>query len=186
MDFSRNANITLIDFVSGDDKAWHTLVSTYSGWLFSISLRILRNPDDAEDVLQEAFIKAYRGRHQLRDINRLGGWLRTICVRLCVKGFRKRQETSFDDIEAFLPASGNSPHGVVAARQELETVLKGMNHLSGRERACLTLLIFEDMHYREIAGSLGISHGAVRRYISNARSRLHALLDPDIEKEVEI
>ena len=163
--------------IGGDEAAWQEIVSTNSQWLYALSLRLLGHPDDAEDAVQECFLQAFRARRQLKDLKTLHGWLRTICVRLCMRKRKKQTPVTAPDLDAFLPAEqSQAPDRITAARQEMAATLKGLDSLSPRERCCLVLFIFEELSIDEIAETLGVSLGAVKRYIHDARKALRGIM----------
>jgi RNA polymerase sigma-70 factor (ECF subfamily) len=164
-------------FQQGDEDAWREIVEANSPWLFALSLRMLGHADDAEDVVQECFLRAFRARRQLANFDSLRGWLRTTCARLCLRRPRKSPSVSLDDVAAFVPSEKDiSPDRIAAAEEEIRTVLDGLSRLSPRRRGCLVLAVFEDLSIREISATMGISSGSVKRYIFEARSALRQLL----------
>jgi RNA polymerase sigma-70 factor (ECF subfamily) len=157
---------------------WGEVVNSNSQWLYDLSLRIIGRPAEAEDVVQETFLRAFRFRTQLRDFERLRGWLKQICVRLCLRCRRNPQsELSLDQVEAFLPAPASQrPDSSCTAKGELELVLQAMDSLTPRQRTCLVLAVFEGHSGAGIAEMLGLSLGAVKRYIHEARRELERQL----------
>ena len=177
MDFSGELAKNLYDFQDGDENTWQRIIEENSQWLYAICLRFVKNPDESEDIVQDTFILAFRSRKQLKDINKLRGWLRKICVRLCLRKSKKVETVSIDDVEAFLPGgNADSPDKIISSKEELEKVLKGLARLSPRQRACITLSVFEELSMDEIAETLEISSGAVKRYIYEARQSLRQII----------
>lgn len=168
-------------FQDGDEAEWRDVVAAHSPWLYVRLLRMTGSPAEAEDALQEALIQAFRKRHQLREWAALPGWLGSIASRLCLRRLKRRRfDVSLESVEAFLPQSAEAgPERRAAAREELERVLLAMQRLSPRQRACLTLAVFEDMKGEDIAAALGLGHGAVRRYIHEARENLRRHLQSE-------
>jgi RNA polymerase sigma-70 factor (ECF subfamily) len=166
----------LLAFQQGDEDVWQEIVSGNSRWLFALSLRMLGHADDAEDIVQECFLRAFRARRQLANFDSLCGWLRTTCARLCLRRPRKSPDVSLDDVAAFVPSEEILPDRIAAAEEEIRSVLEGLSRLSPRQRGCLVLAIFEDLSIKEISEAMGISSGSVKRYIFEARSALRHLL----------
>jgi RNA polymerase sigma factor (sigma-70 family) len=163
--------------IDGNEAAWQQIVSTNSQWLYALSLRLLGHPDDAEDAVQECFLQAFRARRQLKNLKTFRGWLRTICVRLCMRKRKKQRPFAAPDPDAFLPAEQSlSPDRIAAARQEIAAALEALDSLPPRQRSCLVLFIFEELSMDEIAETLGVSQGAVKRYIHDARKSLRRFM----------
>jgi RNA polymerase sigma-70 factor (ECF subfamily) len=177
MEYSESSVEKLNFFQDGDESLWQLIIAEYSQWLYNLSLRIVRHSNDAEDIVQETFLQAFRARKQLKDFNSLQGWLRQICLRLCLRKSRFSKTVSLQEVEAFLPDDKSaSTTESAASKEELGMVLDGLSKLSQRQRACLTLSVFEDLSIEEISQSLGISNGAVKRYIYEARQTLQKFL----------
>jgi len=152
---------------------WRSIVQGFSGSLYAVALRMLLDEHEAQDAVQETFLKAFRARRQLRDTRTIGGWLRQILIRHCLDKPPRPRADEQDRTWAFVSdTSEASPQSQAASRQELDRTLAAVESLPPRQRACLVLTVFEQMNAREIADAMGISHGAVRRYLHEARQRL--------------
>jgi len=177
MGYSESSAEKLNFFQDGDETFWQSIIVEYSQWLYNLCLRIVRHTNDAEDIVQETFLNAFRARKQLKDFSNLRGWLRQICVRLCLKRKSKVKTISLQEIEAFMPDEKiASIEDSIASKEELEMVLNGLAKLSQRQRVCLILSVFEGLSIKEISQMLGISAGAVKRYIFEARQTLQEIL----------
>lgn len=164
----------LAAFHRGDEAVWESVVDENLRWLRALGYRITGDAGEAEDAVQECFIRAYRSRSQLRDWANRRAWLRTICVRLCVKRPRRAEFAASDAIER--AESAANLQRAAQAKEELELVMEALDRLAPRQRTCLVLAVFEEMSGREIAESLEISESSVRGYIHEARQNLKAQL----------
>jgi RNA polymerase sigma factor (sigma-70 family) len=173
MEYSRKLPEGFTGFQDGNETVWQQIVLENSQWLFSLCLRIVRHPNDAEDIVQETFLQAFRARKQLKNFDNLRSWLRKICVRLAIRRPRRRQTVSLDEVNAFIANKKTAfADQSASTKEELELVLNGLSKLSQRQRVCLILAVFEELSINEIANELGISTGAVKRYIFEARQTL--------------
>ncbi len=173
MEYSRKLSEEFIGFRDGDEAVWEQIVLENSQWLFSLCLRIVRHPNDAEDIVQETFLQAFRARKQLNDFNYLRSWLRKICIRLAIRRPQKGQSVSLDEVNAFIADEKTAfADQSASSKEELKLVLNGLSILSQRQRVCLILSVFEELSINEIANELGISNGAVKRYIFEGRQTL--------------
>jgi RNA polymerase sigma-70 factor (ECF subfamily) len=161
------------EFHKGNESIWRNIVERNGSWLYALSFRLLWDRNEAEEAVQECFLRAFKKRGQLRDLERLPSWLRKICLRICLRKKGKNRTVSLHEVEGLLvPADGLSPDKTAATREEIEKVLCGLSKLSARQRGCLILLVFDGLSGNEIAESMGIKEGTVKRYIFEARQSL--------------
>lgn len=166
-------------FQRGNEVIWRKVVQSNTGWLYTLSFRLLWESNDAQDAIQECFLQAFKKRGQLRNFDQLGGWLKKICIRICLRKRSKNNTVCLHEIEEFVPTGQISPDGIATIREETEKVLKGLAKLSPRQRSCLILSILERLSMNEIAETMGIKEGTVKRYIFEARQFLYQYLGID-------
>jgi RNA polymerase sigma-70 factor (ECF subfamily) len=178
-------------FKAGDEDAFVEIVARHREKMFAIAQSHLRNHADAEEIAQDAFIRAYRGLGRFRGDSSLASWLHTIVFNLsrnrCGYFFRRHrhQTRSFDCIVNYdtdttvgdLIASDNpTPDREVANREFHDNVMACIDKLSRRQREILILRNRMNQSYEEIALSLGLSRGTVKSRIARARKSLRKLL----------
>ncbi|MHC4625314.1 MAG: RNA polymerase sigma factor [Planctomycetota bacterium] len=156
---------------SGDKSAYAQLVNAYSARVFALSLGILGNSHDAEDIAQQALLKAFTGMSQLRNGQRFGPWLCQITRNLCIDLVRKRRRSS-ETLLRQAPTEKGRADGLA----ELETALA---KLPDDYRIALLLYYFDGRSTENIADALGISGPAVHARLSRARRRLRELLEAE-------
>lgn len=167
-------------FHKGNETVWRNIVDKNSNWLYALSLRLLWNSNDAEEAVQECFLRAFKNRRQLKNFERLRSWLRKICIRVCLEHQGKNRAVSLHEVDEFLASADRlSPDRRATTREEMEQVLDGLSKLSARQRSCLILSVFEGLSMKEIAESVGIKEGTVKRYIFEARQLLCEYLGID-------
>jgi RNA polymerase sigma-70 factor (ECF subfamily) len=170
----------VIAFQRGNEVVWREIVQNNSDWLYALSVRLLWDSNDAQEAVQDCFLQAFKKRGQLKSFDRLCGWLRTICIRICLRKRSKNKTVSLHEVEEFLvPTDQLSPDGMVTTREEIEKVLRGLVKLPPRQRSCLMLSVFERLSMKEIAETMGIKNGTVRHYIFEARQFLYQYLKID-------
>jgi RNA polymerase sigma-70 factor (ECF subfamily) len=171
-------------FADGDPTLWRRVVEENQGWMFVLAIRMVHHRQDAEDAVQEAFVRAWRSRDRLREFAALRGWLRTTLVRQCIRRPVRPGGPSWETVENWLPASSATrPDRLAEDRQRLMNVLEAMNGLPLRQRTCLILSVFEGMNGPEIAEQLELSAGTVRRYLHDARRALEPVLEESLARE---
>jgi RNA polymerase sigma-70 factor, ECF subfamily len=164
----------------GNLFAFDEIVKRYQRRVYATAVRIVRRHDVADDVVQEAFLRAHQALGRF-DLSRpFGPWICRIAANLAVNHVRSPQarEEALPEAHAETPVPGGSPLvGVLEteARTELARALDG---LSADQRAVFVLRVFEELSYKEIAEALEISIGTVMSRLSRARERLRVALTP--------
>jgi RNA polymerase sigma-70 factor (ECF subfamily) len=152
---------------SGDDVALRDLIDRHRVRLIRTASNILRDPIEAEDVAQEAFLKAFRELHRLRDDRAFASFIYRICVRLCVDRLRsKRAEPS--PLEPSETAAGGS----IENRLLVEKLL---SKLPADLRTTLVLREMEQLSYEEVAQVMDVPVGTVRSRLHTAREKFRVL-----------
>ena len=164
-----------------EEAALAALVSQYSGTLYRVAFSVLRNPADAEDAVQEAFLRVLRHRDTLGEVRDNRVWLIRIVWNIVLDRKRRsktRPETDdVSELARVLPAKGLSAEEVTAAAQHHSRVLACVEQLPNKEREVLTLSAFEELSSVEIAEVLGITESSVRSRLFRARNRMAELLN---------
>jgi RNA polymerase sigma-70 factor, ECF subfamily len=139
---------------------------------FRVALGVLRNREDAEDVAQEAFLRAYRNFHRLRDRERFRAWLARIAWRLALDrrraaGRRERRELASVDL-----ASAPTAEDLTASREFQRHLERAIDELPKKLRLALILAAIEGHDLREVARLLGLPEGTVKSRLHLARKQL--------------
>jgi RNA polymerase sigma-70 factor (ECF subfamily) len=163
----------------GDERAFHTLVDRHAQRLYRLAVGLVGNAADAEDVLQEALVGAYKGLHGFEGRASVATWLTRILVTQAAKWRRDRKRRGREQAQSSeildTKADRRGPGGAagVDARIDLQTALR---RLSEEHREILVLREFEQMAYEDIAEVLGIPRGTVESRLHRARRELAATL----------
>lgn len=152
---------------AGDETALAMLIDRHRNRLIRTASNLLRDRHEAEDVAQEAFLKAFREIHRLREDRAFAGFLYRICVRLCMDRLRlKRAEPSeFDSIQ-------QSEGVAIENRVVIEKLLA---LLPAELRTTLVLREIEQLSYEEVAEAMHVPIGTVRSRLHTARERFRKL-----------
>lgn len=163
-----------------NDTALAGLVDQYATTLYRVAFSVLRNASDAEDAVQEAFLRVLRHRDSLDEVRDHRVWLIRIVWNIVLDRKRRaktRPET--DDVEELarvLPANGLSAEQRAAAAQHHAHVLACVDRLPVKEREVLMLSAFEELSSVEISSILGITESSVRSRLFRARNLMADLL----------
>jgi RNA polymerase sigma-70 factor (ECF subfamily) len=176
----RPAETALVDRVRrGDLGAFEELYRTHSGKLYGLLLRMVGNPADAEDLLQDVFLSAHRKLDGFRGDSALGTWLYRLATNHCLDHLRSRaartgQLTDALDDEPGLPDAGSRALAErTVAKMDLERALA---QLPQGCRAAFVLHDVQGLEHREVAEALGIAEGTSKSQVHKARLRLRAIL----------
>jgi RNA polymerase sigma-70 factor (ECF subfamily) len=167
--------------IEAEEAALAALVSQYAGALYRVAFSVLRNPADAEDSVQEAFLRVLRHRDTLHEVRDHRVWLIRIVWNIVLDRKRRaktRPET--DDVvelARILPSKGLSAEQLASAAQHHAHVLACVDQLPTKERQVLQLSAFEELSSVEIAAVLGITESSGRSRLFRARNLMAGLLN---------
>jgi RNA polymerase sigma-70 factor (ECF subfamily) len=180
---------------AGDGAAFEAFVRTFSGKLWRVARRMLRNDEDAADALQDAFLSAFKRIKDFRGESQLGTWLHRIVVNAALGRLRSQQRRPETSIENLLPHFCEGEHQIdppvpwksitdtgVQQRETSELVQRCINQLPETYRIVLVLRDIEGLDTVETAHALETSVAVVKTRLHRARQALRALLDPHFRK----
>ena len=177
---SRTEELALVERCrAGDLAAFETIYRTHSGRLYSVACRVLGNPTDAEDLLQEIFLAAHRKLESFRGESALGTWLYRLAMNLCLDHLRSRANRSGQLTDSLDEEFGLDDVGSrrlaerTVAKMDLERALA---QLPNGCRTAFVLHDVEGLEHREVAAALGIAEGTSKSQVHKARMRLRAML----------
>jgi RNA polymerase sigma-70 factor (ECF subfamily) len=159
--------------IHGDREAFEMIIRTHSRTLFAIAYGILQSREEAEDVVQDSLVKAWKTRWRVRDPEKFPAWLATIARHRAHDIFRKRRTVPLS--EQIAESIEPGPSNTIALDQRLNSALATLPEL---HRAALTLRYFEEMDYRTIENTLGLTDGALRGILGRALASMRKQLRP--------
>jgi RNA polymerase sigma-70 factor, ECF subfamily len=163
----------------GDVRAYEQLVRRYQGPMYRLALRMLSSTGDAEDVVQEVFLTAWRRLGQLQEDAAFVGWLYRTTTNRCLNVIRARKPLS--DVELDQQASTGStgrPELAAETSAQLTALSAALDELTGEQKACWLLREVHGRSYEEIADAIGTTSTAVRGRIARARAQLAEVMAP--------
>src|SRR4051794_36313961 len=163
--------------IQGHRDAFEMVIRSTSRNLFAIAYGILQNREEAEDVVQDTFVKAWKSRWRVRDSAKLPAWLGTIARHRARDLARKRRPESLpEDFEAKEVVEFESATG---ERADLDgEVRSALAQLPELHRAAVTLRYFEELDYGTIEQTLGLTNGALRGILGRALALMRKRLKP--------
>ena len=151
----------------GDERAMDAIVARHRKRIIRVAANVLRDSHEAEDVAQEAFLKAFRELHRLREDNAFSGYLYRICVRMCMDKLRSRRAETVEFECAEDGLAENIETRVLVARL--------LDRLPAELRMTLVLREMEQLSYDEVAEVMGVPVGTVRSRLHTARERFRVI-----------
>lgn len=173
---------TVESVLGGDVNAFETLVLSYEKNVYNLALRMVKNPEDASDMAQEAFIRAYNSLASFRCESKFSVWLYRIVSNVCLDFLRSRsrhptvslsvENDEGEETELDIPDESQSPEALLERRLTRDSVRRGLDALSEEYRQILLLREIQGLSYDEIAETLSMELGTVKSRIFRARKKL--------------
>ncbi len=178
----KEADLALITRLrQGDQSAFDTLVRQHQKALFRLAYRMTRNADDAKDISQEAFLRAYRGLEAFDGRSSLSTWLYRITVNLCLSHLKHHRPSGEDTLIENTPDRSTQPLEELEERERLRALGEAVAALPPQQQATLLLRVHHGLPYREIAEIMESPEGTVRvnyfHAVAKLRTQLKGLRD---------
>lgn len=175
------------EVLKGDQEAFGEIVELFKDKVFQICYRMLGNRHEAEDIAQEAFVRAYVNIHSFNLNKKFSTWLYRIATNLCIDRIRKKKPDSFLDEEVAgtdgltlysqIAAEGKSPDSEVETMELQEIVQREILKLPDKYRIVIVLRYMDDLSLKEISEVLDMPLGTVKTRIHRAREALRKQLN---------
>jgi RNA polymerase sigma-70 factor (ECF subfamily) len=176
--------------LNGNQQAYSVLVNRYQNFVFTIVLRYLKSREDAEEVAQDVFVKAYRSLSDFKGESKFTTWLYTIATTSSLSFLRKKKVEvhSLDNEKVFAVADnldGGMRANQIEQKSRVRMVTEAINLLSADDAHILTLFYKGEQSLEEIAGILGKEVNAVKVQLHRARTRLKEKMQKHFSAEVK-
>lgn len=172
--------------IDGDQEAFAQLVKEYEKPVYNLCLHMAGNSDDAQDLAQEAFLKAWRGLRFYKFEASFSTWLYRLTTNVCIDFLRQQKrrpttsltvgdeedESAELEIRDYLPL----PEEQVAQKDQHQIIMEALDALDDEFRMLLTLRVMEECSYEQIAEIMDLKVGTVKSRISRAREKLRRIL----------
>src|SRR5215813_6531156 len=171
----------------GDSEAFRALVERHSRTVFRLAFRMTGNEQDAEDVVQESFLRAYKQLSKFDERASFGTWLYRIAMNCSLDMVRSRKrrneqmapvDAEIDDPVLTLPSHDPTPDRMAMSGQVRDRVAAAMDELSASERTAFVLRHFEGMCIEDVSRVLGCQPGAAKHSVFRAVQKLRRALEP--------
>jgi RNA polymerase sigma factor (sigma-70 family) len=185
-----NDNEIISQVLNGNQQAYSELVTRYQNYVFTLTLRIVKNREDAEEVAQDVFIKAYKYLADFKGASKFTTWLYTIVNNTCISFLRKKKlEIHSLDNEKVFEIADSFDSGMranmVEQKSRLGMVNKAINLLNPDDAQIITLFYKAEQSLDETAQILGIETNAAKVRLHRARTRLKEKMETHFAQEVK-
>lgn len=170
------------DSIKGSNKARYQLYQLYSKAMFNVCFRMMNNREDAEDMLQEAFVQAFQKLETFRSESSFGTWLKTITVHTCINALNKRKADLryFDEMSRFEMAEEEPEEALFTTKH----VIDAMNQLPEGGRIVFSLYLLEGYDHGEIAQILNITESTSKSQFMRAKRKVYEILKQTKSQEI--
>ena len=159
------------DCLAGDSRAFAALVERYEKPVYNVALRMLRNPEDARDIAQSVFLKAWLNLSSYDPKYKFYSWIYRMAINESLNILRTRGRDA-ESVDERLAADETGPADMLAADQSREAVLAALRRLSPEHRSVIVLRYFVDLPYEDIAQVLDLDPKTVKSRLYSARQVL--------------
>ena len=174
--------IMVMAALAGDDEAFETVIRTYSRRVYVVAYGILQDVSEAEDIVQDTFLKAHHQRGKLREPEKFPAWLLTVTRNGARDRLRRRRPQA--DAAAFDTMADHSvatPGSALEKEEHQAHLRRALATLPEEHRTALTLRYLEGLDYRAIETAMGLSNGALRGILGRALGTLRRM--PGLERQ---
>lgn len=168
--------------VAGDEEAWHRFITEYEGRIYGFLYRLEGNGEDALDLTQEVFYRAWRSIRTFRAGERVLPWLYQVARNTQIESHRRKQHARFsleeaqEEVGFEVVSEAHSPVQAAESEQAQDRVQRALMKLAPEYREAVVLRFVEDLSYDEIASIQGVATGTAKSRVFRAKEQLADLL----------
>ena len=169
--------------LKGDLDAYEAIIQDHQASVFNVCYRILGNRQEAEDLTQEAFIRAYQKLSRYDPSRPFGPWMRTLAANLCynhIKKARLERVPLEDEKDQLKDNPSNDPENLLELSQEHRVLYQALWKLPDNQRIALELRHFQGLSYQDMAETLNLPLNTVRSHLYRGRQRLAEILKEEV------
>ena len=185
---TKNDQIYIDRVLKGDTNAYAFLVEKYKGLVYSLALKILNNREEAEEVSQDSFIKAYKNLAKFEGKSKFSTWLYKITYRSCLDAIKKNSATynikDINEITINQIAETESVLDGIERNERSEIINQCLQKLPEDERSILWLFYFKELSLKEIIEVTSLSEANVKVKLHRARKHLLTIVQKNVEPEI--
>lgn len=171
----------------GDRHAQKIIYESYYNRYFTLCFRYLARQDSAADAVNQMFFNVFKSIDQLKEVSNFEGWMKRICINVCLTEIRKNKEKPTVHLEDQYNSSSNSVDNQALSNLTMEELLELVTQLPVQMRKVFNLFVIDGYRHEEIANLLDISEGTSKFHLHEAKARLkEAILNRQETKKIKI
>jgi RNA polymerase sigma factor (sigma-70 family) len=174
--------------IGGDGHAFAFLVDRYKNFVFTLSIKMLQNREEAEEVSQDVFIKVYKSLQKFKTESKFSTWLYRITYNTCLDRMRSKKRNtpvfSFDDFEEEEVVSLMNVLDTIEERERKQMIQNCLDLLPAEDSFLLTLYYFQENSLKEISKIMSINENNLKIKLFRSRRRLTTILKTQLEPEI--
>ena len=162
--------------LAGDEQAFHRLSAKYQSAIYSLILSYVRNPDDAQEIMQDVFLKAYQGLSSLRRSERFRFWLYQLARNQC-QDWKRKNQAEFQQLTDKTADGAYPADELLILRETLAKIMQAIDELPETEKRILKERYLDDSSYAEMQAKHGLSYKALNMRLLRAKQKVRARLE---------
>lgn len=184
-----NDHLLIKETLKGNKAAFGSLVERYQDYVFSVTFKVLKNREEAEEAAQDSFVKAYRALASFEKRSKFGTWLYQIAWRTAIDRYRSKPKPSqsLDDEDSYLQVadSGANPEQQFQQKNARAVIEQALSQMKPKDAALLTLYYLNEQSVKEIAEITGLSESNVKVKLFRLRDTLKNVMTRNLRGEVK-
>ncbi|OUS02150.1 RNA polymerase [Flavobacteriales bacterium 33_180_T64] len=180
--------ILINQIIEGDTNAFSVLVDRYKDLVFTLALRMLRNREEAEEVAQDTFIKAYKSLDKFKGDSKFSTWIYRVAYNTCLDSIKKNKkhlnDVEINEFTAHQIKTIDNALDKIEAREREEAIQRCIASLPNEDGFLLTLYYFDDLSLDEISKIVGITANSIKVKLFRCRKKLATILKTQLEPEI--
>ncbi len=182
-------NLLIKETLQGNKAAFGTLVRQYQDYVFSVTIKVLKNQEEAEEAAQDSFVKAYRALANFEQRSKFGTWLYQIAWRTAIDRYRSRPKAnkSLDDDQSFLQVVDHeaTPEEQLQKQNARSLIEQALGQMKPQDATLLTLYYLNEQSVKEIADITGLTESNVKVKLFRLRDALKNILKKNLKGEAK-
>lgn len=179
--------ILINQIIEGDMHAFSVLVDRYKDLVYTVTIRMLKHKEEAEEVAQDTFVKMYKSLNRFKGDSKFSTWLYRIAYNSCLDRIKKNRkhlkDVEINDITAHEVKTIDNALENMQQKEQAEAILQCIEQLPSQDSMMLTLYYYEDLSLKELSEIMGISANSVKVKMFRCRKKLAGILKSHLEPE---
>ncbi|MBD3636963.1 MAG: RNA polymerase sigma factor [Crocinitomicaceae bacterium] len=174
----------IAEVISGNTHEFARLVDEYKQMVYSLCMKMAQNSEDAEEIAQDSFVKAFKGLHKFEKKSKFSTWLYQITYFTAVNHLRKRKPEIDDQYLKIEQFEDTSLPDELSKSDQKKLISEALQHLKPKERAVINLFYLEELEIKEVSQITKLSESNVKVSLLRARKKLYGIIQIILKNEL--